>query len=359
MAAINDVLRVLLHYVIEVLPSLAAGFLLSGIIHEFIPTSIVEKHLGGKGIKPLLYATIVGTILPICCVGSLPVALSLHKKGARIGSVVSFLIATPATSLSALFVTYSLLGLKFAAFIFFAVIIIGIIIGAFADLFKFRFKKSVGEIPSCCSAKDDDTGEIDPVCKMVVSPDTDLVLRYDGRKLYFCNANCMEKFKQDPEKYLAEKESHGSECCDHDHSHKRESVGAKILSALRFAFWEMPKDIGVELIIGMILAAIIASFDPLGLLIERYLGGFWGYPFSLVVGLLIYVCSTASVPMAHALVSQGMNIGAAMLFLIVGPVTSWGSILVIRKQFGGRMLVFYLLSISMFSLLAGYIFSLI
>jgi uncharacterized membrane protein YraQ (UPF0718 family) len=52
-------------YLIEVLPFLAIGFFLSGLIHEVVPTDWVEKHLSGKGIKPLLYSTIVGTALPI------------------------------------------------------------------------------------------------------------------------------------------------------------------------------------------------------------------------------------------------------------------------------------------------------
>jgi len=51
-------------YLIEVLPFLAIGFFLSGLIHEFVPTEWVERHLGGKGIKPLIYSTLAGTALP-------------------------------------------------------------------------------------------------------------------------------------------------------------------------------------------------------------------------------------------------------------------------------------------------------
>jgi len=73
------------HYFFEILPALAIGFLLSGIIHEFIPTSWVEKHLGEKGIKPILYSTILGTIVPVCCWGSLPLAITFYTKGASLG----------------------------------------------------------------------------------------------------------------------------------------------------------------------------------------------------------------------------------------------------------------------------------
>ncbi len=353
---INQILSTFLHYFIEVLPSLAVGFLLSGLIHEFVPTNLVEKHLGGKGIGPLLWATVIGTILPICCVGSLPVALSLHKKGAKIGSVVSFLIATPATSLTALFVTYSLFGWSFTIYIFAAVIVMGVIIGALSNMLGFGIK-DIDAPPSCCSTKEADGPNIDPVCGMTVSEDTDLVIRYEGRKIYFCSAHCLDKFNANPESYHGKTECETG-CCE-DHAETKIPTGQKVLSALKFAFWKMPRDIGLELLLGILIASIVASFDPLGALINRYLGGFWGYPFSLVVGIFVYVCSTASVPLAHALWEQGMNIGASMLFLIVGPVTSWSTILVVRKYFGGKMLVFYLVSLSILSVVAGFLFSLI
>jgi hypothetical protein len=73
----------------------------------------------------------------------------------------------------------------------------------------------------------------------------------------------------------------------------------------------------------------------------------------------MYICSTASVPLVHAFVSQGMNVGAGMVLLLVGPITSWGTILVLRKEFGGRILAVYLAVVFVMSLVLGYCFSLI
>ena len=92
------VLHQLWHYVQEVVPYLALGFLISGVIQVYVPSNWVARHLGGTGLKPILFATLAGTALPICCIGSLPVAVSLHEKGARLGPVLAFLVATPATS---------------------------------------------------------------------------------------------------------------------------------------------------------------------------------------------------------------------------------------------------------------------
>ena len=71
---------VLEQYLIEVIPVLAIGFFISGLIHEFVPGGWIERYLGGKGVKPILYATLTGMVLPICCFGSLPVAVSFYKK---------------------------------------------------------------------------------------------------------------------------------------------------------------------------------------------------------------------------------------------------------------------------------------
>ena len=90
-----------------------------------------------------------------------------------------------------------------------------------------------------------------------------------------------------------------------------------------------------------------------------HFGGGLGYLFSLGFGLIMYICSTASVPLVHAFVSQGMNMGAGMVLLLVGPITSWGTMLVLRKEFGGRILAIYLAVICTMSLALGYCFSLI
>lgn len=291
-------IEVLKDYFIEVIPALAIGFLLSGVIHEFIPTKWVERYLGANGISPIFYSTLVGAILPICCWGSLPVAISFYKKGSRLGPILAFLVATPATSISALIVSYRLLGLKFTVYIFFSVIVMGLAIGILGNIFKFKPRKSREEI---C-----------PECGVEVS------------------------------------------CCEH----KKEFLG-RIKSILKFAFIDMPKEIGLEVILGLILAAAVAAFIPIGKLIKLYLSGLWAYLFSIVFGLIMYFCSTASVPLVDAFLSQGMNIGAGLVLLLVGPITSYGTILVLRKEFGLKILSFYIGSICILSVILGWIYQII
>ena len=321
-------------YLIEVSPFLLIGFLLSGLIREFVPTEWVERHLGGRGIKPILYATIVGTVLPICCFGSLPVAVTLHQKRARLGPVLAFLVATPATSVTALLVCYALLGIKFTAFIFFAVIVMGLLMGLVGNMLRVRPKTF---------ASQNEQLAIDPVCGMNVEIGKATKTEYRGDVYYFCCPHCQQAFERRPEGYLGI---------------YAKNIAHRLKHVFRYAFVDMVKEIGPELLLGLALAALVAAITPVGKFVGEYFSGGLGYLFSLIFGLMMYICSTASVPLVHAFMSQGMNIGAGMVLLIVGPVTSWGTILVLRKEFGGRTLLIYLATICIMALALGYCFSL-
>ncbi len=320
-------------YLIEVLPYLAIGFFLSGLIHEFVPTGWVERHLGGRGVKPILYSTLVGTALPICCLGSLPVAVSLHQKGARLGPVLAFLVATPATSIPALLVCYALLGIKFTVFIFFAVIVMGLLTGLIGNLMKVRPKTFASQKEQLA---------IDPVCGMNVEIEKAIKTEYGGETHYFCCPHCQQAFESRPQEYLGA---------------YSKNIAHRLKHVFKYAFVDMVKEIGPELLLGLVLAALVAAIAPVGKFVGDYFSGGLGYLFSLVFGLIMYICSTASVPLVHAFISQGMNIGAGMVLLIAGPVTSWGTMLVLRKEFGGKTLLVYLVVICITALALGYSFS--
>jgi len=322
-------------YFIAVLPFLAIGFFLSGLIHEFVPSRWVERHLGGRGIKPLLYSTLAGTILPICCLGSLPVAVSLHQKGARLGPVLAFLVATPATSVTALLVCYALLGVKFTVFIFLAVILMGLVMGLVGNLLKVKPK---------AFASQNEQLAIDPVCGMSVEIKKAIKTEYNGEVYYFCCPHCQQAFETRPQEYLG--------------TYSR-NIAHRLKHVFKFAFVDMVRRIGPELLLGLALAALVAAIAPVGKFVGDYFSGGFGYLFSLVFGLMMYICSTASVPLVHAFILKGMNIGAGMVLLLVGPITSWGTIFVLRREFGGKTLLVYLLVISMMALVLGYCFSMI
>ena len=67
----------------------------------------------------------------------------------------------------------------------------------------------------------------------------------------------------------------------------------------------------------------------------------------------MYVCATASLPIAAALMLSGVSAGAAFVFLSAGPATNTVTIGVVKKMLGTQSLYIYLGSIVIGSMLFG------
>ena len=119
----------------------------------------------------------------------------------------------------------------------------------------------------------------------------------------------------------------------------------KIISALKYGFVDIIRDIGKRLILGLILAALITYFVP-----ASFFGIFAGSTvlsilFVLLLSVPMYICATGSIPIAIALMMKGFSPGAALVLLMAGPATNIVSILVVSKVSGKKSLIFYLSSI--------------
>jgi uncharacterized membrane protein YraQ (UPF0718 family)/copper chaperone CopZ len=79
----------------------------------------------------------------------------------------------------------------------------------------------------------------------------------------------------------------------------------------------------------------------------------------LLISLPLYVCATASVPIAAALVAGGMPVAAALVFLIAGPATNFATMGAIYSQFGMRNTVVYLVTIVTGSMAGALVFDLL
>jgi hypothetical protein len=73
----------------------------------------------------------------------------------------------------------------------------------------------------------------------------------------------------------------------------------------------------------------------------------------LAVGIPLYICATASTPIAAALILKGVSPGAALVFLLAGPATNMTSLTVLFKVLGKRAAFIYLGSIAVCSLISG------
>ncbi len=298
MEHMDHVSHSLIAYIGEIFFPVLLGFLFSGIIHEFVSDRFVQKHFGNNSIGSVFTATWIGALLPVCCVGSLPIAVTLRQKGARLGPILAFLVTTPATSAPAIFVSIKLMGLAYTVFMVVAVILIGLIVGFIGNFLKVPdFQKSNTD-PDCC-------------------------------------------------------------CNDHTTDEVKKVAGfARLRNVLNYALIELPRKIGLEILIGAVVASVIVSFESVRDFVRAQLSGFKGYLLLVVIGCIDYVCSTASVPVADALAKSGVSYGKSMVYLLMGPITSYATILVIRKEFGIKVLTVYLAVIACGSVAAGWLYDL-
>ncbi|MCU4177856.1 permease [Carboxylicivirga sp. N1Y90] len=121
----------------------------------------------------------------------------------------------------------------------------------------------------------------------------------------------------------------------------------------RYGFYEFLMDIAKWLIIGILIATLMAVIIP-----ENFFTNYLdNEPISMLVVLLasipLYLCATASVPIAAVLMLKGLSPGAALVLLMAGPATNAATITVIKKVFGNRTLISYLGSIILGALFFG------
>ena len=120
---------------------------------------------------------------------------------------------------------------------------------------------------------------------------------------------------------------------------------------------ELIRSIWLWIVIGVILSAAITAWLPTdGLSALDGYGGLLGMAAALVISLPLYVCATASVPIAASLVVAGLPAGAAMVFLMAGPATNIATIGAVYRVLGARQLAIYLATIIVGSVAGGLLF---
>ncbi|MPQ46231.1 SO_0444 family Cu/Zn efflux transporter [Marinifilum sp. N1E240] len=284
----------------EMSPYLMLGFFFAGLLKVAFPQKFIDKYLGQKNSKSVLYASLIGVPLPLCSCGVIPTGISFYKSGASKGSSVSFLISTPQTGVDSILVTYSLLGLPFA------------IIRPFIALFT----GFVGGLL---------TNRVDDSQNEIIDHQEDICCSTEEKKDCECDSNCETKSKKK----------------------------SKVYTMFKYAFVDFLQDISKWLIIGLLLAAVISVLIPDDFFSSFIGNDFLGMIVILIASIPLYICATSSVPVAAVLLMKGISPGAALVFLMAGPATNAATITVLNKVLGKKTMWAYLISIISGALLFG------
>lgn len=276
------------------------GLAFAGVLHELVPESIVTKHLGNENIWSVIKSTVFGIPLPVCSCGVIPLATSIKKSGASKGATLSFLISTPITGVDSILATYGIFGWIFTIYRVITSMIIAMVAGILTNIFD----------------------------KEVETP--------------------KPKFSAFSASPIVQEEV--KSCCSNTGQVKTKF---SIKRSFTYAFGTLLSDIAKPLFWGLVIGALITIAIPQNLseiLIEY---SWLSYLIVIAIAVPMYVCATASLPIAAALMLSGVSAGAAFVFLSAGPATNTVTIGVVKKMLGTKSLYIYLGSIIIGSVLFG------
>ncbi|MFV0423148.1 SO_0444 family Cu/Zn efflux transporter [Oleidesulfovibrio sp.] len=346
---------------LEASPYVLLGFFVAGLLKGFLPEDLVARHLGRGRILPVIKASLFGVPLPLCSCGVIPAAAGLRQQGASRGATTSFLISTPETGVDSIAVSYALLDPVMAVVrpvaSFFTAIVAGVAVNFLPEERKAQAGSGllpapvvqaggIGAAPAesacgigCgCDSHSDAHAHLTP---LQVHPET-------------TDAQHSEATAHDHE-HLAGLDSCGcsSDSCCSSSGPAPVTVMEKFTSGMRFGFGELVSDIGKWLMVGILLAAVITTIVP-DTFFASYLGdGLMSMLVMLVLGLPLYVCATASTPVAAAMALKGLSPGAALVFLLAGPATNAATFTVVAKLMGKKVAAVYVASIAVCSVILG------
>ena len=292
-------------------PYILFGLAFAGILHELVPDTIVTKHLGKESIGSVIKSTIFGIPLPVCSCGVIPLASSIKKSGASKGATLSFLISTPITGVDSILATYGMFGWAFTIYRALTSMVIAMVAGILTNIL--------------------DKEESKPKALFSAAPTAG--------------------FSMTP--LSVSKEEDKSCCSSGSCSESEEKNSFSFVKAMRYAFVTLLGDIAKPLLWGLIIGAVITAAIPENLsnILLEY--SWLSYLIVIVIAVPMYVCATASLPIAAALMLSGVSAGAAFVFLSAGPATNTVTIGVVKKMLGMRSLYIYLGTIIVGSVLFG------
>ena len=279
------------------------GLFLGGIIDRFIPREYIAKYLSAHKKTTIFNAVILGFFMSACSHGILAISMELYKKGASVPAVIAFLLASPWANFTITIMLIAFFGLK-ALFIIVFAIIIAIITGL---IYQVLDKKGMIEKA--------------PAVKL----EKEFSMLNDMKKRW-------KKYK-----FNFEKDIKG------------------VLSGT----WSLTKMVLWWILIGMLLASFARAFVPTDIF-HQYMGPtIIGLAITLIVAMIIEVCSEGSSPIAFEIYKQTLAFGNAFVFLMAGVATDYTEIGLLWSNIGRKTAIWLPIITVPQIVLLGYLFNLL
>lgn len=263
------------------------GIFFVGLLSK-IPREFITSMLGnGGGLSGILRATMAGLLLDLCSHGILLVGMKLYERGATIGQVMAFLIASPWNSISLTFILIALIGLKWTLVFIVLSMLIAVISGL---IFEWLVKrKTLPENPNKIEMPED--------------------------------------FRFFPEAKTSWKKTKFTPALFREMAIEGASESGMIL---RWIFF------------GVVLASLLRTFVDTGTF-ETYFGAtLAGLGMTIIAATVIEVCSEGSTPIAADILTRAKAPGNSFAFLMTGVSTDYTEIMSLKERTGSWKISLFL-----------------
>ncbi|WP_190363499.1 SO_0444 family Cu/Zn efflux transporter [Pseudoalteromonas sp. S16_S37] len=361
-------------------PWLMLGLLLAGLLNVFIAKDFLQRHLGQEGLWTTIKAALIGAPMPLCSCGVIPAAIGLRRAGGSKSATTAFLVSTPETGVDSISVSYVLLG-PFMAVIrpiaaVSSAIVAGVLVGRDNHHEQDKDQHSAANEKTCASKPSQANMVKQSCCSSDVAPAALKASCCDDKAVNnevsssccssdvtpaASNTSCCDDKPVDNKASSsccsAEQVLHqdiGDSCCATESKHATPTMSNKIVQAIKFSSNKLLSDTMVWLMIGLFFAALVQTYVPTSFLSE-WGSGVLAMLVVILISIPMYICATASTPIAAGLLMAGVSPGAVLVFMLAGPATNIATLGVVGKELGRRAVAAYLGAVIGVAILFGFL----
>ena len=332
-------------------PMLLLGLLVAGLIHVLVSKQAIQSWLSGENLKSVCASAAIGVPMPLCSCSVVPVVAEMRRKGASRSSCMSLLITAPETGADSILVTHAFFGfvaavvrpvVSFITAVATGICCIGLVrqdhAPSKADEAEHRSGHSSHDHGRC----DHDHGHGHGGHVPLTADTTDCYVSPSAFKAMLLGwfGGISQRFSASNRTANASRRKDasldsGTPKPVSDTEQETLTLRHVLKHVFRYGFIEIADDILFALLLGVTFGGLLYLALPDDLMTSEY-ARWISYPIMVIVGIPMYICASASTPIAAALVAKGLSPGAALIFLMTGPATNSGTIAVIASQFGAR-----------------------
>ncbi|WP_209327323.1 SO_0444 family Cu/Zn efflux transporter [Pseudoalteromonas sp. PA2MD11] len=349
-----DLLNNFWHLFLLSAPWLMLGLFIAGLLNVYLPANFLNRHLGKEGLWTTVKAAFIGAPMPLCSCGVIPAAIGLRRAGASKSATTAFLVSTPETGVDSVSVSYVLLG-PFMAIIrptaaVCSAIVAGVLVGKDSELQQVQSTESDKEstkADSCCSSKQPKPVTTTSCCskEAPAKPAQSCCSSKESQPIQEQQQSCSTEKAAPIQK----------SCCSSEQPTKAvESRFSKLKRAVSFSCNKLLEDTMIWLMIGLFFAALVQTYVPESFL-SQWGNGILAMLVVILISIPMYICATASTPIAAGLLLSGVSPGAVLVFMLAGPATNIATLGVVGKELGKRAVFAYLIGVIGTALAFGFL----